>query len=165
MKNRAKVFSLTKDEEVRLWSKVNKSSPDKCWEWIAAKTPGGYGKMMISERKMIVAHRGIWLSTYGELHPNLLVLHKCDNPSCCNPSHLFLGTDADNMRDKSAKGRDAYLFGRSNGNGKLSDEQISKIRKLSSSGKSIAFLADEYNVHPSHIWSILIGRRRQTTHK
>jgi hypothetical protein len=75
-----------------------------CMEWLGTRAFYGYGKTMF-RGKTTTAHRKVWTLTYGEIPEGMCVLHKCDNPPCCNPDHLFLGTHADNARDREAKGR------------------------------------------------------------
>lgn len=92
--------------EERFWPKVAKRGPDECWEWTASRTPQGYGK--IGRRKgesPAIASRVSWEMHNGPIPDGLHVLHRCDNPPCVNPAHLFLGTNADNQRDMRAKGR------------------------------------------------------------
>src|SRR5688500_12201890 len=93
----------SKDIE-RFWSKVAVTDdPDSCWEWQRAKSDKGYGKCGLGKRTFL-AHRIAYLLTNGQL-PELDVLHHCDNPACCNPRHLFLGTHQDNMNDMKLKER------------------------------------------------------------
>jgi hypothetical protein len=90
--------------EERFWSKVAvTTNPEECWEWQAAKTTKGYGRITVEDRQLR-AHRVSWYLTYNHW-PELHVLHKCDNPACVNPDHLFLGTDRDNMKDMIHKDR------------------------------------------------------------
>src|ERR1035437_3079366 len=84
------------------WAKVDKRGPDECWPWLAFKKPSGHG-LTWHMRRSIHASRKAWILTHGEITSNLCVNHKCDNPSCCNPAHLYLGTRADNMVDLWAK--------------------------------------------------------------
>lgn len=93
--------------EERFWSKVATKGPDDCWEWGAGIGANGYGKFRLSDpRREAGAHRMAWALAKGaEVPEGLCVLHKCDNPPCCNPAHLFLGTKGDNNRDRAEKGR------------------------------------------------------------
>ena len=93
----------------RFWSKVDQRGPDECWPWTAS-TNGGYGAFgakLFGEKKMRVhrAHRVAFFLATGVAPDDLVVCHSCDNPPCCNPAHLWLGTQADNNRDMSIKGR------------------------------------------------------------
>jgi len=95
-------------EPERFWSKVEKSDEiDACWNWTASTFDGGYGQFRVGGRagKNLIATRWLWVSMFGPIPNGLWVLHKCDNPRCCNPKHLFLGTHLDNIRDRDAKGR------------------------------------------------------------
>lgn len=90
----------------RFWRRVAVAGPDDCWPWIPDRGKGNYGGFWLNgtNRK---AHRVSWEFTHGELPVGVDVLHKCDNPPCCNPAHLFIGTDADNVADKCSKNRQA----------------------------------------------------------
>jgi hypothetical protein len=90
----------------RMWTYIDQSAgPDGCWPWTGARQRQGYGRTSIGPRHLR-AHRVVLGAALGrELSPREYVLHHCDNPPCCNPAHLFLGTSSDNMRDAVAKGR------------------------------------------------------------
>lgn len=89
----------------RFWDKVDIKSENDCWEWKAYRTKrSGYGSFGI-KYSVIAAHRVAWMLTNGEIPANLYVLHKCDNPPCVNPKHLFIGTQKDNMDDCASKKR------------------------------------------------------------
>lgn len=89
----------------RFWAKVQKAGPDDCWPWLASRMPKGYGKLGIASTTPKLAHRVSWELHYGPIPEGLFVCHRCDNPPCVNPAHLFLGTCTDNLRDMVAKGR------------------------------------------------------------
>lgn len=96
---------------VRFWRKaIDPSDPNACWVWRGDKTKDGYGRMstaagLVSRFGQRAVHRTAWILTYGSIPDGMQVLHKCDNPPCFNPYHLYLGTGKDNMMDKCRKGR------------------------------------------------------------
>lgn len=150
--------------EERFWSKVDKSKD--CWEWLARKLPHkGYG-VFWREGKMNRAHRVSYEMTYGEIPKDMHVLHKCDNPACVRPEHLFLGTNDDNVADRVQKERSALGVGEDNNRAKLTEQDIRDIRAEHATGKSgYVKLAKRYNVVPSTIrdivhcktWSHVVG--------
>lgn len=87
-----------------LWKKVERGADDVCWPYTGARVPFGYGIFTVNYRT-VIAHRLAWELTNGTIPEGMQVCHTCDNPPCCNPAHLFLGTPLDNMRDKMRKGR------------------------------------------------------------
>lgn len=119
----------------KFWSKVNKTDP--CWLWIGAKT-GDYGYFR-RQRESNRVHRFSYELHRGPIPKGLCVLHHCDNPLCVNPDHLFLGTQADNVRDMINKGRRTQT--------KLTPSKVRDIRLRFFSGESRISLAREYNVH------------------
>lgn len=119
-----------------------KDTQTSCWVWKKSKTKLGYGKASYNG-KQITAHRLSFILNKGEIPLGLFVLHKCDNPSCVNPDHLFLGTQSDNIKDMHNKKR-----GCKQPNIKITDEMLYKIKNSSLSQRELALL---YNVHQSTI--------------
>jgi hypothetical protein len=133
--------------------------PDtQCWNWQLYKTNQGYGRISRTGKERL-AHRQAWIDNRGAIPEGMCVLHKCDNPSCVNPDHLFLGTPADNNLDRDTKGRHKALRGSSNGISKLTEEDIPRIRQLLKSGLSQYRVADMFGVHQSTIWRVSAGNR------
>lgn len=95
--------TITQADEARFWGKVQKS--DGCWEWQGPRSRYGYGKFKCGYRTHIASRFAYKLAHRVTLTPDQVVCHTRDNPPCCNPAHLFLGTQADNLRDMVAKGR------------------------------------------------------------
>lgn len=150
-------FSGLSDEE-RFWEKVNKKSDDECWEWLGSLLyKWQYGVFCVGGGSTL-AHRYSWKLHFGEIPPGMLVCHKCDNPPCVNPKHLFLGTGTDNMIDMVNKGRQAPVSEDKNPNAKLSREDVIQIKTLHSSGNlSGAELARKFGVKPETVYHILNG--------
>lgn len=147
-------WSTTATYEDTFWSKVRKS--DGCWEWLAAKNGNGRGAVSF-RGKMDLAYHVAWILTHGEIPDDLYVLHRCDNPGCVNPDHLFLGTQADNIADKVAKGRQAR--GADYSNARLTQAQAEEIRtRYQAGGISTYQLAREYGVSQQTTHRIVAGR-------
>lgn len=143
--------------EVRLWSRINKNSPNGCWNWLGPKSYQGYGWCKVGKERM--AHRGAWILTYGEIPKGKWVLHHCDNPSCVNPEHLFLGNALDNMLDKARKNRCNSVRGESHPASVLKTRDVFKIRKLFHSGQMTRRkISERFRVSYAHISSIISGK-------
>jgi len=131
---------------------------DECWPWPGARTSTGYGNIRLGGRKgrNVKAHRLAYELAHGPIPDEMLVCHKCDNPPCCNPAHLFLGTTLDNVRDKISKGRDTK--GETNGRARLTDENVTAIRERQAAGESQRHLAHEFGVSEATI-SRVVNRK------
>ena len=130
----------------RFWGRVDRSG--ECWLWTAGKS-GGYGVVGHNSQK---AHRVAWELTIGPIPQGMQVLHRCDNPPCVNPEHLFLGTNHDNMLDRQAKGRTKNLFTSDTHPFKVLDSaDIRMIRTLRRSGWKQRELAVVFGVSRGHI--------------
>ena len=148
--------------EDRFWKNVDKRGPDECWPWKKSKRPGKwpYGMWSVGG-KTVIAHRVAYAMQDGfeaglrEIPEDMSVCHICDNPSCCNPKHLFLGTAQDNTADMDAKERRGYVRGEANGNSKLTLIQAQEIKR---STETYRELAERYSVSIPAIQSIKNGR-------
>ena len=131
--------------EEHFWSRVQILGPNDCWLWQASRNRKGYGQVSVNSES-VPAHRVAWELTYGPIPDGLWVLHKCDNPPCTNPSHLFLGTNADNVADKVAKNRQPV--GTKTHNAKLTEQQVIEARqRFAEGGITITALAEECGVN------------------
>lgn len=152
--------------EERFWSKVNKNGKlilgAPCWEWTDAPMNKGYGVFGYdNSRKKALAHRFSWELQNGPITNGLHCLHKCDNPPCINPDHLFLGTPADNAKDKVKKGRQSHAVifqGEEYPHSKLTTKDVLEIREKYPDVSQRA-LGRIYGVSQHMIWQI-INRRR-----
>ena len=142
----------------RFWEKVDIRSDDECWNWKASIRSDGYGQLNRGKRGlgMESAHRVSWTIHFGDIPVGLHILHSCDNKLCVNPSHLFLGTNSDNVSDKVKK--DRQMKGESVPTSKLNRKDIKEIRKLYvpwSRDYSIASLAKQFNVSYAAIYKVV----------
>ena len=145
----------------RFWNKVEIT--DDCWLWTAATTSNGYGSFGLNGC-VVYAHRFAYELCIGQIPEDQQVLHSCDNPPCCNPAHLFLGSHADNMADMATKHRNR--FGVSHHNAKLSDIKVAQIRAGYAAGETQRTLAKKYCVNQSCISrSICRLTWRRVTHE
>ena len=132
--------------EQRFWGFVHRPDPDSCWEWLGSTDQKGYGQIGLGGRGkgMEKSNRTAWRLTNGPIPPGMNVLHHCDNPSCCNPSHLFLGTLADNNADMKAKLR--LEHGATHHAVRFDYSVVEQARQMWSMGKSRQAIAGELGV-------------------
>lgn len=158
-----------KPTEQRFWEKVDVCDDDECWEWTAAKARMGYGNFALRHGVLIPAHRLSWILAHGMIPEGLWVLHRCDNPPCVNPAHLFVGTRQDNLDDMVAKRRhwahkgESITKGERNGRAKLTDAQVREIRdRYAAGGVSQPQLGREFGVTHAIIGNVV--RRESWVH-
>jgi hypothetical protein len=144
--------------EERFWQKVCKD--ETCWEWQGYCQSFGHGVFHVDrDRHMEYAHRFAWELARGPIPAGMFVLHTCDNPSCVNPEHLFLGTQADNNRDRHAKGRSKNLEpGSSHPKACLEDRQVRQMRRMYLSGWVQRELAEVFGVSRGNVSKIVNGK-------
>jgi hypothetical protein len=142
----------------RFWSKVDPAPSSCCWEWTVSKSPNGYGQFRL-HKQMVGAHRIAYTLAKGEIPKDLIVRHTCDNPVCCNPGHLILGTQADNMADKVKRNR--QLKGEQHNLARLTAKQAMEIYNSPLLQHEIAKL---YNIHHAHVSSIKLKKRWKHIH-
>jgi len=136
----------------RFLSKVDIGAPSECWNYEGSKHRQGYG-MFRTCSTVMVAHRIAYqLSNPNEDISGKVIMHSCDNPSCCNPKHLTCGTQADNMRDRDLKNRNAK--GERHGRSKLTRRQVEQMRAEHKAGKSIKQVASDYNTCDSNAYAV-----------
>lgn len=159
LKKRKRKYSHYSDH---LKTKVKKLGADECWLWTGAKSKFGYGVIWANGRGRAV-HRVVYEMTFGHqigsLPRSLVVMHRCDNPSCCNPRHLVLGTQAENNKDRAAKGRTQtrMLPRTEHPMAKLTEEAIAEIRSTARRYGTGAALARKYGVSESTISAVRTG--------
>jgi hypothetical protein len=97
---------LTEKDKARFWKRVHVSGPEECWPWLGYTDKGGYGTFTLGRKTSPRrCHRVAWEITSGKIPSGLCILHRCDNPTCCNSAHLWVGTKGENNTDRAIKGR------------------------------------------------------------
>ena len=161
-------LTLSSAEADLFWARVDRTAPaPACWPWIGHRNADGYGKLKIRGRTLI-AHRVAFALSRNVGVIDACVLHSCDNPACCNPAHLRMGTNAENQAEKVAKGRQAKgdvhgarrhpntrPRGSEHGRARLTEDNVREIRRRHAAGKTIASLAARYGVATKTVWFIV----------
>ena len=148
------ITALSEKQFINFWKKIDRRSKDECWNWKAA-TESGYGRFGING-KLFLAHRISWMLSFGDIPEGLDVCHSCDNRLCCNPHHLFPGTQQDNMTDMVLKGRS--MRGTGVWQAKLTEDKVIEIRNLISDGFSTRKIGKMFGVTSSTVSKI--GKRQ-----
>jgi hypothetical protein len=146
--------ALTEKDITRFWSKVDRSGgPEACWPWLAARMKDGRGIFHIGDSAIVLAPRVAFRLEFDSDPGQFGVCHHCDTPPCCNPAHLFLGTQADNTRDMREKGRGTQpprnvFRGERQWNAKLTAAQVVEMRaQRQSQGVTFKELGQRFGVH------------------
>ena len=142
------------------WSYITRKSDDECWLWHGTLQKDGHGRVKFRGRNWL-SHRVAWTLTFGEIPDDLCVLHSCDVPACCNPRHLFLGTQLLNIQDRHQKGRSrgASHKGETNPISKLTELDVSQIRALASNGIPQRTVSRKFNVSEATV-SMIVNRKK-----
>ncbi len=143
---------------------MNRTIRKNCWEWQGKINESGYGcfqENMDKKRIYLSAHRVSYEEYVGKISEGMCVLHRCDNPKCCNPEHLWLGTPQDNVKDRQNKGRGADSRGEKHARCKLTEIDVLKIRKMFSDGIMQKDIAKIYNLHNVSISDICTRKNWQ----
>lgn len=126
-------------------------APNGCWQWVGV-TRNGYGRMTVGSRgdgtrRAQVAHRAAYEAFVGPTPASLEVCHRCDNPGCVNPEHLFLGSRQDNVDDRVKKGRNNHVVGSRIGTAKLTEATVIQARRMRADGLAYQKIADVFGIH------------------
>jgi transposase-like protein len=145
----------------RVWSRIDKSGgPTTCWPWTGARTKAGYGRIHVEGTTEFVHRVVMTLTTGGPIPNGLFVLHSCDNPPCANPAHLRIGTSQDNANDMVSRNRSGDTRNEKSGRAKLTNWQVTLIRRSWIHGVGQASIARIFGVHPAHVSRIVREVRR-----
>lgn len=156
------VPEMSSDDVARFRKKVKLGDESQCWPWTAGLFDHGYGAFRIriatNVYRQVIATRIAYKLGHGVDPAGMFVCHSCDNPLCCNPKHLFLGTPTMNEQDKIAKGRRPSLFGEKSGVARLTEKTVVIARQMFASGKSQKAIANHLGVNQSTISLAVRGK-------
>lgn len=140
----------------RLERRLGRDEQTGCWPYLRFKDANGYGRIWIGD-KVVGAHRLAYELFCGDIPDGMVVCHRCDNPGCCNPAHLFVGTQGDNNRDRARKGRSAKVASSHFKRSALTFEVAEDIRAGKYPGSQTQ-IADALGVSQSTISMVMLGR-------
>jgi len=170
-------ISLSAEERSRFQKKVRRGGPNDCWPYMGGKFKNGYGQVYAvvdGKKRNLRSNRVAWFIEHGEIPPGMDVCHQCDNPPCCNPAHLWLGTYKQNNDDKVAKGRQVMgpdhrglvratcSRGNELPHAKLDEAKVREARRRYDGGEKIASLARAFGVRPQSMRKVV--KRKSWTH-
>jgi hypothetical protein len=140
----------------RFWKKVDVRGSNDCWEWQGIRFPNGYGCIVIKNHKRALTHRVSYELLHGPIPEGMLILHSCDNPPCCNPAHLRVGTTRDNIADSKGRGRANRARGVDAGQVKLTEADVKSIRSAYTPGIiTMQAIAAQYGVSYSAVHGVI----------
>ena len=141
------------------WEKIKKGSPEECWPWLGYKKKSGHG-LTTHNAQIMHASRKAWILTHGSISPEACVNHRCDNPACCNPAHMYLGTRADNMYDYFGK-IPAHLRGAGSRKCSLSDAELDQLWEMRRGGATMRECGERFGVHHTTVARYITVVRRE----
>lgn len=141
--------------DLRFWIHVDIRDADECWVWRGRVTHEGYGVMCYRDAN-VRAHRLALELTTTPVPPGMVVCHRCDNPPCVNPAHLFVGTHQDNMRDMKAKGRAAV--GERHSRARIGAKEVAEIRKRAAAGEADSLLGAAFGISRKTVFDVVARR-------
>lgn len=146
------IDDISERTKERFWAKVDRNAERDCWPWLAYRSARGYGYFGLSTKRIVKAtHVALTLSGAPRPSERHGALHRCDNPPCCNPAHLFWGTQAENTKDAYDKGRKKPMRGTIAKRSKLTEADVLAIR---ASPEGVAALGRRYGIGPAHVGNI-----------
>lgn len=161
-KPRLALMAASEADRKRFWLKAQAKGPNECWEWNHERNRKNYGLFYINAGGYAAsagAHIAAAIFSGMDVKPGLCVCHTCDNPPCVNPAHLWLGTNADNMKDKVAKGRQSRVCGMAVPYAKLNDDKVREIRRRHANGETIASIIKDYGIKKT-VGSAIVHRTK-----